>query len=152
MIEAAIKLLLASDEQLRELVGDRIYFVMRPQDERRPCVILKRVSTFFARTFGGDSGWPKGRMQIDALAESYPTVKRIVQRVRDVIEGFADDVKQSDPRYAVTATIRERCRIRIQYLEVEDERDIEAAPLVGKATPTFGTSVDTRFLYEEMNT
>lgn len=151
MIEPSLRLLLASHQPLTDIVGDRIYFVTRPQNERRPCITLKRVSTIYARTFGKESGWSKGRMQIDCFGENYETAKRITGRVRDVVDGFADDVKPNDARYAIAATIRDRCKIRIQYLEVEDERDIEAAPLIGNATPTFGTTIDTRFLYEEMN-
>jgi hypothetical protein len=72
----------------------------------------------------------------------------VAKAVRDTIDGFATDLDFTDPRYFTAQDIRQQTGIVIQYIETEDERDIENAPLEGQAQPLFGVTIDARFLYE----
>lgn len=131
MVEPAFRVRLVTDPAIAAVVGDRIYMNVRPADERRPCLVLTRVSTFFARRFGGDASTTKGRMQVDAFAESFQVMAELADKVRDRIDGFSGTVAGT----------------RLLYCEVEDERDLPSAPLAGRATPLFARSIDVRFLY-----
>ena len=131
MVEPAFRLMLTGDTAINAVVQDRVYHNVRPADERRPSLVLTRVSTFFARRFGGDSGAVKGRMQIDVLGESYQTVKLLAEKVRNRIDGFTGTIGGT----------------RFHFCEIEDERDTPSAPLAGRATPLYAVSIDARFLY-----
>lgn len=131
MLEPAFRILLVNDPTIAPIVGDRVYMNVRPADERRPSLVLTRVSTFFARRFGGDSSATKGRMQVDIFGESYQEVKELADKVRNRLDGFTGTVAGT----------------RFLYCEIEDERDLPAAPLAGRSTPLFAVSIDVRFLY-----
>jgi hypothetical protein len=131
MVEPAFRVRLVTDPAIAAVVADRVYHNIRPADERRPCLVLTRVSTFFARRFGGDSSTTKGRMQVDVFGESYQEVKELAAKVRGRLDGFTGTVAGT----------------RFFYIEVEDERDVPAAPLAGRATPLYAVSIDARFLF-----
>jgi hypothetical protein len=135
VVEPAFRVLLVTNPAVAAIVGDRVYHNVRPANERRPSIVLARISTFFARRFGGDFGFTKGRIQVDCLAESYQTAKELAAAAKARL----DQYKSRQPVEGV----------RFIYIEVEDERDLSAAPLQGQASPLFGVSVDTRFLFEE---
>jgi hypothetical protein len=133
VIEPAFRVLLLNDTAINTAVGGRIFHNIRPQDERRPSLVLTRVSTFFARRFGSGVTATRGRMQIDCSAEDYRTVKELAQKVRKRVDGFVGTLEG----------------IRLHLTEVEDEADVPSAPLVGNATPLFVVRIDARFLYED---
>lgn len=131
MVEPAFRILLAGDTDVAAVIGERCYFNVRPQDERRPCLTITRVSTFIARRFSGGSGATKGRIQVDVFAATYQQVKELTAKVRQRLDGYTGTVADT----------------RFFYIEVEDERDLPAAPLEGQATPLYATSIDCRFLH-----
>jgi hypothetical protein len=131
MVEAAFRVLLITDPAVSGVVADRVYHNIRPMDERRPSIVLQRVSTFFARTFGGSSNLTKGRMQATCLAESYESVKDLAAKVYKRLDNFSGKVEG----------------VKFVVCEAEDQRDVPAAPLVGKTTPLYGVSIDFRFQF-----
>src|SRR5688500_14967470 len=130
MIEQSFYSLLSTTPAVTTIAGDRVFFNIRPQNERRPSLVLTRVSTVYFRTFKTTSGSVKGSMQIDALAPSYRVAKELAKAVRDVLDNFVG---------TVTTT-------RFRWMQIEDEADIPTVPLEGKAEPTFGVSIDVRFM------
>jgi hypothetical protein len=44
MIEVAFRNILTADEAVAPLVGARVYFITRPQDDRSTCIVLNLVS------------------------------------------------------------------------------------------------------------
>jgi hypothetical protein len=136
VMEVAFRSILAGNPAVTAIVGDRLFFVQRPQDERRPCVILTRVSTLFGRNFRATAGWARGRMQFDCLAPSYPTVKELAAAVRDAIEDYTGTIDNT----------------LIDQVTVDEERDTPVAPLEGRASPTYGVQLDAAVLYQEPTT
>lgn len=133
MIEAAFRTLLVAHAAVAPLVVDRVYFLTRPQNERRAGVALNLVGSNPEHTMEGRGGYVTGTMRLDCLAETYKAAKELAVAVRDAIDGYAGTV-------AGTA---------IGYIEVDSQEDIEAAPLEGRAVPQFGVSVECSFLYTE---
>lgn len=134
MIEVAFRKLLLAAQPVADLVADRVYFNLRPQDERRPSVVLTVVSAIPGATFKGRGGYVNGRMQVNALAPTYPQAKQLAQAARDALDGYTG---------TQDATV-------ICYLMSENARDIPVMPLTGSANQaTFGVSVDVKFMVKE---
>ena len=133
MIEQGFYSLLSTTPAVTAIAGDRVYFNVRPQNERRPCLILTRVSTGFFRTFKSRSGSIRGSVQIDALAPTYGVAKELTKAVRDVLDNFKGNAGGT----------------RFRWVQIDDESDIPTVPLEGKAEPTFGVSLDIRFMADE---
>jgi hypothetical protein len=133
MIENAIHNLLSTTPLVTAIASDRVYFNLRPQNERRPSLVLTRTGTRFFRAFRSIARTAGGSMQIDALAPTYPAAKALARAVRDVLDGFKG--QSTDTLF--------------KWIKVEDESDIPTTPLVGKAEPTYGVSLDIQFMAVE---
>lgn len=133
MTEAAIRQLLVGDDDVKALADERVYFNIAPQDERRPRIVLTLLSLAPDFTFDNRSNWGSGSMQIACLAPTYPEAKQLVAAAREVLEAF--EGTQDGTEFG--------------WIQTENMRDIPAAPLTGRAVPTFGVSIDARFLVME---
>lgn len=135
MIEVAFRKILAADETVAGLVTDRIYFINRPQNERRPSIMQNLVSQVVpGMTYNGQD-YSTGRMQLACLAPTYPQAKELAKAARAAVDGFTGTEDGTD----------------IGYLVVDSYRDIPVMPLQGAATPaTFGVSIDVTFLIKEL--
>jgi hypothetical protein len=133
MIEQGFYSLLSTTPAVTAIAGDRVYFNVRPQNERRPSVVLTRVSTGFFRTFKSRAEKVRGAMQVDCLAPTYRTAKELARAVRGVLDGFKGNAGDT----------------RFRWVQIDDESDIPTVPLEGKAEPTFGVSLDVRFMADE---
>lgn len=133
MIEPAFRILLTANAAVTALVGDRIYFGAAAQNERRARIVMTTTSKVHHHTFQGHAGWVTGRMQIDALAPTYPQAKELAEAIRAAIDSYSGTADDTD----------------ISYIEIDEERDIHTAPLAGKAEATHGVSVDARFMFIE---
>jgi len=133
MIEPGFRILLTAAPVVQALVTDRLYFNAGPQDERRPRLVLTLISSIPGFTFEGRGGYVKGRMQITALAPTYPEAKQLVTAVRDAIDAYSGTVDDTEFGFILT----------------ENTRDIPAVPFEGRALPTFGVSIDAKFLAME---
>lgn len=130
MIEPGLRILLANNDPVKGIVDDRVYFVIAPQNERRPRIVLTLMSAVPGFTFEGRGGYVNGLMQINCLAPTYEQAKQLAQAVRDAVDGYAG---------TQDGTV-------FGFIETDNTRDIPMAPLEGKALPTFGVSVDAAFM------
>jgi hypothetical protein len=135
MIEQSFYSLLSTTPAINAITNDRVYLGIRPQNERRPSIVITRVGTQLFRTFKTKGGSIKGSMQIDCLAPTYRVAKELAKAVRDRIDDFTG---------VVTTT-------KFLWIQTDDEADIPTVPLEGKAEPTFGVSLDARFMADELN-
>jgi Protein of unknown function (DUF3168) len=134
MIEVGFRQLLTTAAAVNAQIAGRVYFITRPQDDRRPCIVLELVSYVPAMIFGGPGGYGNGRMQITCLASDYKTAKCIAKAVRSTIDAYSG---------CLDTTI-------FGYIETEDVRDIPVVPLEGQSTPaTFGVIIDAAFMAYE---
>lgn len=133
MIEPVFRSLLLNDETVGPLVGDRVWLGNRPQDERRPGVVVTLAGSTPHHTHDGPGGWTDGVVRLDVLAPTYKAAKQLAAAVREAIDGYAGTVEG----------------VKVGLIEVESEEDIENAPLEGRAVPTFGVSIECSFLFTE---
>ena len=134
MIEPAFRILLKDAAAVAPLVGDRLYFAVAPQNERRPRIVLALVSARSGHTFAGRGGYVIGRMQVDCLAPTYPQAKELAKAAQDALDGYTGTTDGT----------------AIDYIETEESRDIPTAPPAGSAEPTtYGVTFDARFMHKE---
>ncbi|MFA5558122.1 MAG: DUF3168 domain-containing protein [Methanofastidiosum sp.] len=82
MIYKALKDKLASDNELKKLINDRIYYVNIPQNPIYPCISFYRVSN--PRGHLVDVSSP--RFQIDIWAKKYSETVEIANRIRRILQ------------------------------------------------------------------
>jgi hypothetical protein len=134
MIEVAFRKLLTVDATVAALVVDRVYFGNRPQNERRPSIVLYLVSqTVPGMTYRGQD-FSTGRMQLNCLAPTYPQAKQLAAAARTALDGFTGTQDGTE----------------VGYILISNYRDIPVMPLQGAAQPaTFGVSIDAIFMVKE---
>jgi hypothetical protein len=126
--------LMGTPPGLTALVGDRVYFGLAPQNERRPRIVLSLVSSISAHTFTGLAGYAKGRVQVDCLAPTYADAKALADAAQDALDNYVGTVDGT----------------AIDWIETEEARDVPTAPPVGTARPTtYGVSFDAKFMCKE---
>ncbi|MGE5611149.1 MAG: tail completion protein gp17 [Bacillota bacterium] len=135
MIEAAIRSILIKDPFVSQIVGERVYFVMAPQNEgQRAHLILQLVSSTPGRTYEGRSDWTQGTMEITCLASTYPAAKALFKAVSDALDEF--EGTEGDTH--------------IDYIELSESRDVPTGqPLEGRPAPMYGVQIDAEFMYHE---
>jgi hypothetical protein len=133
VIETVFRSLLLADATVAPLVGGRVWHVNRPQDERRAGVVITLLGSTPHYTHEGAGGWTDGTVRLDVLAQSLPAVKQLATAVRGAVDGYSGTVEG----------------VNVGLIEVESEEDIEAAPLEGRALPTFGVSIEFSFLFTQ---
>jgi hypothetical protein len=132
MIEPAVRQIIANDAAVVVVVGDRVWLGQRPQGERRPGVVLTRTGGGDPHCLDGSAGYETGTMQADVLCPSYAEAKQLARKVADALDNFSGTV----------------AGVEIDWLSVDDEADIPAAPLEGKASPTFGVALEVSFMHQ----
>lgn len=135
MIEQSFISLLSTTPAVTMIANDRVYPGNRPQNERRPSIVLTRTGTQTFRTFKKRARTIKGTMQIDCLAPTYREAKELAKAVSSVLDDFKGVSMNT----------------RFHWVEIDDESDIPTAPLEGKAEATFGVSLDARFMACPLN-
>lgn len=130
MIEPAIRTILAGNAAVTAVVADRIWHGNRPQDERRPGIVLSLISATHPQTLDDHGGYSTGTVQADVLAPSYREAKELAAKVRAALDQYSGTVAGAD----------------IDWLIIEDESDIPTVPLEGKAVPTAGVSLEVSFM------
>lgn len=133
MIEPALRAVLIANTVVAGIAVDRVYFLNKPQNERRPCVVINRTGSGFFPTFQGRAKVIRGTLQLDCLAESYPAAKQLGRAVRDALDNYSGT----------------SAGVAIRWVAIEDESDLPTLPLEGRATPLFGISIDVRVMYDE---
>lgn len=133
MIEPALRAVLVANTAVAGIAADRVYFLNKPQNVRRPCVVINRTGSGFFPTFKGRTRVIRGTLQFDCLAENYPAAKQLGRAVREALDNYSGT----------------SAGVPIRWVEIEDESDVPTLPIEGRATPLFGVSIDVRVMYDE---
>lgn len=87
MEEALVAYMLA-DAPLDTLVGNRIFWVTRPQsDQNLPAVVLTKVSSVADYHMQAPSGLFQTRVQVDCWGETFSSVTNVARAVKDILSG-----------------------------------------------------------------
>ena len=83
---------LVNDNQLRALVGDRIYPRTARQGAAMPYVVFKRGSTDPKPHFGGGGDFAIAVIEVREVSEpgNYTEIKTIAERLRILLHGWSD--------------------------------------------------------------
>ena len=88
MIEQALLSLLLNDDDLKSLVGGRIYYNCAPQDVEIPYVVLFKVAGPREHSHDGRSHLAHPRIQFSVFADTYMAAKEVTQCIQNVLDGF----------------------------------------------------------------
>jgi hypothetical protein len=131
-IEPAFRSLLIGDNPVKAIVDDRVWLGSRPQNERRPGVVLTLTVATHPHTFEEHGGYVQGTMQADCLAPDYKTAKQLADAVKNALDTYMGTVNG----------------LVIDFIETDSESDIPRLPLEGQAVPSFGVSLEFSFQYQ----
>lgn len=135
MIEAAVRTILAGNQDVAAVVADRVWVGpgSRPQNERRPGVVLTRTGGGDQHCLDGSTDYATGTIQADVLCPTYREAKELARKVVAALHNYSGTV----------------AGVVIDWLSVgADQSDIPTAPLEGKALPTFGVSLAVEFMHQ----
>jgi hypothetical protein len=127
MEETLIALLLASTAVVAE-AGQRIRLGRADQKDRRPYVVLQKISSLPNYHLQGASGYVAARVQIDCYAETYTEVTTLARAVKGTLSGHSGG--------------------NFQAVFIDSERDLPAAD-AGNVSNLFRTSIDITVHYGE---
>ena len=81
---------IAADAPLGDLIGDRCYPLLAPQDADRPYLIYRRASTRFANTLDGYTGSASLEFELTGYAETYAAAKALAAAAATSLSGWRD--------------------------------------------------------------
>lgn len=88
-IRPALRAALLLESDITDLVESRIYPVLAPQGERRPLIVLTRVSEGEDFVLKGPSGLLQTRVQIDCWAATPDEASALAEAVRARLHGLS---------------------------------------------------------------
>lgn len=115
------------------VIEGRAWLGFRPQDDRRPGVVIKLVSARPAHTFDGPGGYVQGTVQVDVLTGDYALTRSLANAVAAALDDFTGTVDG----------------VAVDYIELADAGEIPAAPLAGRAIPTFGIGLELHYQHQK---
>jgi hypothetical protein len=134
VIDVAFLQLLSSDDEVEAIADGRVYFDVRPQNERQPSIVLNLISATPGMTFKGRGGYVNGRMQVNCSAPTKSQAKSLAQAARDALDGYVGTTDGT----------------MFSYILTQNFRDIPVVVLPGAATPaSYGVSIDALFMAAE---
>ena len=78
---------LTEDPGVTALVGNRIYYQVRPDGATYPCIVLNVISVVPRRDLDGVA-WTETRIQVTAMAQTEPVAEAVATAVRQALEGL----------------------------------------------------------------
>jgi hypothetical protein len=90
MIEEAVLDVLDDDEGVQDIVGDRVYAMVRPQGDPLPALVWQRISTSPVTSLAGDSGVDEVRIQFSCYAETLLAARELAAALRAAICGASE--------------------------------------------------------------
>ena len=76
---------LLADEDLRDLVGEKVFMMRVPNGVQLPVVVCWRISGEPANVLSGHSGLERIEMQVDCLGRTYEECKAVAKAVRKAV-------------------------------------------------------------------
>ena len=79
---------LRDDPAVSALVGDRVYYQMRPDEAAYPCIVINTISDVPQRDLNGRS-WTETRLQVTAMDTTEPGAEAVAKAIQDSLDGFS---------------------------------------------------------------
>ena len=87
-IERGLYAAIVGWEYLGELVGDRVFPVVVPEDADLPAVAYQRISGPRLLGQAGSLGVGEARIQVTVIAATYADAKQVAGGIRDLLNGY----------------------------------------------------------------
>lgn len=133
MIRASLYAYLSSQTGITNLVGQRIYPVVRPQGVSGDAICFWRTSGGHDHNLTGSSGTAIPSFSIEVLSDSYTQAEIIAEAVREAMQGFSGTMGTT----------------QVKTVILEDEKDAYDAPQDATDAPTFIIALLYRIRYTE---
>ena len=91
-ISEALINVLSADSRIEELVGDRIYPMILPEDCSLPAIVYTPIYCDYDTVLGGDSGYVKQTVQIVCHDRTYKRARKLSRIVKDIIQDTHGDM------------------------------------------------------------
>ena len=92
-ISEALFKYLSSVPEITDLVGDRIYPVLLPEDCALPAIVYSPVYCDYDSALQGDTGFVRQTMQVVCHANTYLKTRRLSRMVKNAIQDFRGDME-----------------------------------------------------------
>jgi len=89
LIEQALMTYLLAQTGITDLVGDRIHFVIAPQDVAKPYLVVTKVDSPEVSSHDGPSGLSHPRFQFSSFATTYSSAKTISAALKTALDGYS---------------------------------------------------------------
>jgi len=92
-MEDSFLALVRADVSVADILGARIHWVRRPQDQDAlPACVLQRITGLPGYHTKGPDGLVKSRVQIDVWGETYTSCKAAARSIISAISGYSGEV------------------------------------------------------------
>jgi len=92
-INQALYELLLGDEDIKELVDDRIYPVLLPEDCPLPALVYTPINASYDSALQGDTGFAKQTIQVMCHANTFKKVRELSRLVKTKLQDIRGDMK-----------------------------------------------------------
>lgn len=136
LVEQGLMTYLKSKTQLTSLVGDRINFMVAPENALLPYLTIQKISSFREQAFNHNPGIVYASFQFNAFSNKYSEVKNIIAvlNTTDLLLDFTGNMSG----------------VQVDYTEFANEFDIyTGAQSQGGGLKWFGVAAEWFIYYHE---
>jgi len=89
LIETALMTFLLAQSGITDLVSDRIYFVIAPQETEKPYMVVTKVDGPRSHSHEGSSHLAHPRFQFSVFATKYSDAKNVIAALQTALDGYS---------------------------------------------------------------
>lgn len=83
---------LSSNDKIRQIVTDKIYPVLLPQDCTLPAIVYAQVVANYDSALQGDTGYVKQTVQITCHANSFKEARKLSRIIKKLLQDYRGDM------------------------------------------------------------
>jgi len=133
MIVKAIYSLLSHNSSITDLVGTKIYPLIRDQKDGLPAITYQVISGIRENDLSGPTGLVEGRLQINCFASTVLGAENLAKVVREALSGLTGGAEG----------------IRIECMLLEDQSDLPTFAADNEEMNVYAQMMDFYVLYKE---
>ena len=92
MIERIVRTHLLDDDDIRNVVGQRVFANYLPIDSKGPAILLRRVSSNREQTHAGEPAVVESIVQVDSYERTASYCWELFELIRNRLNGYSGDV------------------------------------------------------------
>lgn len=100
-LKAVVRALLLQNGSVTQLVGDRIFQRLSPQDITSPTIVFSIISRPHDHTMEGSSGYASARVQVNCYGPTAAIADRLGEAVRLTLQGYKGTIGDTDVHHCL---------------------------------------------------